>query len=114
MLADSKALYVFENESASFEFGDDTHEFEDEAVTRILQGPMADERETLAGRTAEHAVYLMIADACHAADKVGVYPLHREWNDCCIREIKFVNGAVYGIDLDGGGNVEAGLLEAEA
>lgn len=42
MFADSEALHVLENECTGIKFGNEAHEFKNQAVTRVFKGAMAD------------------------------------------------------------------------
>src|SRR5208283_4493836 len=62
VLSDSQALNVLEHERASPEFRNDPDEFEHQAITRIFERPVADQRKSLTGRAAKNAIYGTVAD----------------------------------------------------
>ena len=51
-----EALHVLEHEGPGVELGDDADELADQAVARVVERAVADQREALARRAAEHAV----------------------------------------------------------
>ena len=56
MPADGQPFHVLENEGPGVQFCDETEEFAHQAVAGVVENAVADEREALAGRTAEYAI----------------------------------------------------------
>ena len=74
---------------------------------------MADQGKSLAGRAPENAIDGPVPDPSRLADQLGAQTLDTVRKDSSLGKIVLVNGAMHRIDLDGGGDVETGLLEAE-
>ena len=114
MLADSKALHVFENECPRSQFGYDSNELQYQFVSWVVQDTMPDKRKALAGCTAKHAIDLAVADCCSFANKPCAEPLYRMRNDRCVRKIKLMDRTMNRVDFDRCRYIETCLLETEA
>ena len=114
MPADGQPLHVLEDECAGVQFRDEAHELADQPVARVVENAVADEGEALAGRAAEHAIDLAPADAGCFCNLCTGQALDRSGNDSGQRKVELVDRAMHRVDLGRRGDVEAGLLEAEA
>ena len=114
MLADREALDVFEHEGPGLRFRHQAHEVTHQPVARVVQRAMADQGETLAGRTAEHAVDGPFADSGRVPDLGRRQVVDRTRNHGGAGKIEMVNGAMNRIDIHGRNDIEPGLLEPEA
>lgn len=114
MFSDRQSLYIFKYERRCIEFANQPDEFLDELVARIVQKPVAYQGKSLARRPAEHNV-----DPCAAVDVRQLAQFfagqadNGTRNNRCMRKIKVMRSGVNGIDLHGGGDVEACLLKTE-
>ena len=75
---------------------------------------MTYQRKSLTGCAAEHAIDGLVFDTGQLSNFHTTQADDGNWNDCCCRKIEFVYGAMDRINLNCGGNIETGLLEAEA
>lgn len=114
LFTECETFYILENEGCSIEFCYDANELEYEAVSRIFDDPLANERKTLARWTAKDTIYSSFTDTGRATYLFGTQTLHRPGNNRRVRKIELVNCAMYWIDLNRGGHIETGLLESEA
>ena len=113
MIPDCQSLHVLEHEVPCVQLHREAHEFRQEAIPRIVKCAMSNQRKALARRTAEYHVDWGVFESGRlsyslAGDFRGVRA-----NDSAIRKVEFVHCAVYGVNFDCGGHVEAGLLKAE-
>src|SRR5271154_4136879 len=104
---------VFHNEDSGFEFLDYTQEMEDQTVPGIIKNPMADERESLAGRPANHHIYGCISDSCALPNFGSAQFAYVGADNFAILEIQLVDTSVDRIVFHGCDDVEAGLLESQ-
>ena len=114
VLADRKALDVFEYKGPGLQFRHQAHEVTHQPVARVVQRAMADQGETLAGRAAEHAVDGPFADSGRVPYLGCRQVVDRTRNHGGIGKIEMVNGAMNRIDIHGRNDVEPGLFEPEA
>jgi len=114
MPADGKPLDVLEDKIARIEFAYQSKEFANQDISRIVESSVSDQRKALARGAANDDIDRSATDTRGISDIVsgdfGYIPANR----CRNRKIKLVNACVDGIDFDGCGHVETGLLETEA
>jgi len=114
MPADGKPLDVLEDKIARIEFAYQSKEFANQDISRIVESSVSDQRKALARGAANDDIDRSATDTRGISDIVsgdfGYIPANR----CRNRKIKLVNACVDGIDFDGCGHVETGLLECLA
>ena len=72
MLPNREPLHVLEDKVAGVKFGDETHEIAHKRVARIIENPLADHRESLAGRPTEDDIHRSLADPRRRANLLRV------------------------------------------
>ncbi len=107
MSANGEPLHILENKSASAELGDQAHELQDQCIARVVQDPLADHGEALAGRTAKHTVDRLVPDAGCLTYVVRRDVHDRAGNDRTVGEVELVDGAMDWSILDTGTHIEA-------
>jgi hypothetical protein len=111
---ESESLHILENEILRLELLHDPQELADQAIARVVQKALANQGEALTRRAAEH---YMDGPGSNAGRKPNFLPgqaNHRPRQDCAMREVKLVDRAVDGVDLDRCRNIEPRLFEAQA
>jgi len=106
-------LDVFEYKGPRVKFCDDTHKFKHEAVPRIFEGSVPDQGKPLTRRSAEYAIHHAATDSSSFPNVVRAQTDDGTGNDRAIRKIEFMRRTVDRINLDGGADIEAGLLEPQ-
>ncbi|GAB4361009.1 MAG: hypothetical protein Kow00114_15180 [Kiloniellaceae bacterium] len=114
MSANGQSFYVLEHKGARIQLGDDPDEVQDQLVSRVVEHAMSDKRETLARCASEDAIDRTVADSGSLPDRGTAQSFDSAGDYRGIGKVELVDGTVNRIDLDGGGDVEARLLEAEA
>ena len=114
MFSQSEALHVFKYKGSGFQFGHNAHEIAYQLVSRIVQGALADQRETLARCTAKDAIDGTTVDGGGLSNLVAREPLDRTCKQGRPRKIVLVHGAMNWIDFNRRGDVKASLFEPEA
>jgi hypothetical protein len=109
-----QALHVLEYECPRFQFSNKPDELENQAVSWIFQGPVADQREALARRSAEYTVDSSAAQSGGKADIRSFQSDYRPAENRSFRRVELVNGTMHGVDFDSRCDIESGLFEAEA
>jgi|GEM_PF-6680855 len=111
MLSDCKTFDVLKYEGLRVELGNQSHEVENEAVARVIEDTLTDQRKSLAGRSAKYAIDLAITQIRKPAYILTCEVRNGTWNDGSVREVELVHGTVDRIDFHGGSHFETGLLE---
>lgn len=113
MLPNRQPLDVLKDEIRGSEFGHNAYELSNKAIARIVEYPMTDQRESLAGGTAKYDIH-----------SPGPYPSslpylgsgqsgNRLREHDASRKVVFVYSAMNGVYFNCGDDVEAGLLETQ-
>ena len=113
LAAYSQTFHILENEGFCIKLCDNPNEFEHEAVARVVENTLADQRKSLAWRPAENAVNGRVANLGALADFAGRQAHNRTANDRRVGEVEFMDRAMHRIDFNGSGNVKTGLFEAK-
>jgi hypothetical protein len=111
--ANGQSLNVFEHENLCPKFSNDSNKLLYQLIPRIVEYTLTHQRESLTWRPPEDDVYGPPSDLSGLPDLDPRKPDDRADEQCSIRKVEVVDGSVDGIELDGGGNVESRLLEAE-
>src|SRR5271157_2605820 len=80
----------------------------------MVQRPLADHAKALAGRAAKNDIHGPVSYAGMVANILAIYVGDASADRCAVGKIELVGGAMDRIIFDGSGNIESGLLEAEA
>src|ERR1017187_2303021 len=110
---DGQSLYVLEDEVVGIQFSGQADELQQEAIAGIVQRSLPHEREALAGSAAKYHVDTCIAESRSFADIAACQYRCISTNGCAFGEVEFMDGAVDGVDLYRGTDIEPGLFEPE-
>lgn len=113
MPPDDQTLYVFEDEVIGVQFRCKANELQQEAIAGIVQRSLSDEREALTRCATEYNIDMSVAEPSCLADVCASQSCCVSANGSTFREIEFMDGAVYRIDLHCCADVEACLFETE-
>jgi hypothetical protein len=110
---DGQSLYVLEDEVVGIQFSGQADELQQEAIAGIVQRSLPHEREALAGSAAEYHVDTRVAESCRLTDAGACQCRCVSANGHALGKVEFMDGAVDGIDLHRGTDIEPGLFEPE-
>jgi hypothetical protein len=114
VVPDCQALHILEYEIGSFQLIDDADKFPNKTVPRVVQRTVPDQREALARSTSKNDIDAATTDPCALPDFFACQADNRPGQDGAAGEIECVDGAMDRVDFNGGHEVEACLLEAQA
>ena len=112
MSSHRQPLDVLEDEIIGVEFRYNANKILNQAVSGIVKRTFADHRKALAGSPADNDVNFAL-DSGNFPNVVAREVFNRAGNHRAAWEIEMMDAGVDWIDLDGGGNIKPGLLEAE-
>ena len=114
MLAKSQSFHILEYEPVRLQFFDDPDEMTHQRVARVIQSPLADQREALARRTTKNAIDGSVSYSGGNPDFRPGQTLDGAGDYSRGRKIELVDRAMNRVDLDGCHHIESCLLEAKA
>jgi hypothetical protein len=114
MLPNRQALNIFEDEVGGPQLGDNTDEISYETISRVIQRPMTDHRKPLAWRAPKYNFHALTPNPCLTPNLVSGQTCNRPRQHCALGKVVLVNRAMDRVDLNGGHNIKACLLEAQS
>ena len=113
MLAKGQAFDVLEDEVLWLQLDGDSHKVIDKLVARVVKSPLPNQREALTRRTANNHVDVTVANTGAPAQFFASDVDDALADGGAVGKVEFVSCGVNRVDLDGGHDVETGLLEPQ-
>src|ERR1035441_352785 len=106
MVANRQSLHVLKDKVGGFQFSHKTYEFPAEAVARVVQHSVADNREPLAGSASKHHIHVPAPDSGPLPDLGTGQPGNGLWQHDALRKIVGVDSAMDRGDLNRRNDIE--------
>lgn len=110
----SQAFHVLKDERFGIKLRHDADEFEHQFVSGVLQGPVTNQRESLARRAADYAINGASSDPNRPPNLFGRQAIDRTGDYRGRWKVELMDGTMHWIDLHCGRNVEAFETETQA